>query len=493
MGAPAGDMRAALGRRRAGVLLHPTSLPYAADEGALGPHAYHFVDFLRSAGQRLWQVLPLHPPHVDRSPYNACSAFAGDPMLVSAELAANWGWIEKATAAEAGGSAAAQWRTELGDAFERRAHAEDLQRYESFCRENADWLDDYALYATLRAEYARPWTEWPARLRDREPGALADARRRHAGEIRRQRVLQFAFFRQWQALRDYAASRDVALFGDIPIFVAPDSADVWAHRDLFKLDAVGAPSAVAGCPPDYYSATGQHWGNPLYDWTRMQADGYRWWERRLALQLRMFDLVRIDHFRGFHACWEIPAAAATAAEGRWTPGPGAHFFDAMRAALHALPIVAEDLGVITDSVHALRDRYGFPGMRVLQFGFDGNPNNPHLPHEHLANAVVYTGTHDNDTTLGWYRSLPTDLQERVQEYFACAAAEMPWAMIRAALASTCRLAVAPMQDVLGLDGAHRMNTPGTTAGNWTWRFQWVQLTSEIVERLRRLTALYGRA
>ncbi len=492
MGAPAGDMGAALGRRRAGVLLHPTSLPYAADEGALGPHAYHFVDFLRGAGQRLWQVLPLHPPHVDRSPYNACSAFAGDPMLVSAELAAEWGWIAKAPSA-AVGAAPAQWRTELGDTFERRAHEEDLQRYESFCRQNADWLDDYALYATLRAEYARPWTEWPARLRDRNPGALADARRRHAAEIRRQRVLQFAFFRQWQALRDYAASRDVALFGDIPIFVAPDSADVWTHRDLFKLDAVGTPTAVAGCPPDYYSATGQHWGNPLYDWARMRADGYRWWERRLALQLRMFDLVRIDHFRGFDASWEIPATAATAAEGRWTPGPGAHFFDAMRAALHELPIVAEDLGVITDSVHALRDRYGFPGMRVLQFGFDGNPNNPHLPHEHLANAVVYTGTHDNDTTLGWYRSLPTDLQARVQDYFACGAADMPWAMIRAALASTCRLAVVPMQDVLGLDGAHRMNTPGTTTGNWTWRFQWEQLTPEIVERLRRLTALYGRA
>lgn len=493
MSTPAGDTREALGRRRAGVLLHPTSLPYAEGESALGRHAYHFVDFLHGAGQRLWQVLPLHPPHLDRSPYNACSAFAGDPALISAELSAAWGWVATVPAGEELRAAPAQWQTELGDAFARRAHDEDLQRYESFCRENADWLDDYALYATLRAEYARPWIEWPERLRDRESGALADARRRHAGETRRQRVVQFAFFRQWEALRDYATSRDVALFGDIPIFVAPDSADVWAHRELFRLDAAGVPLAVAGCPPDYYSATGQHWGNPLYDWARLQADGYRWWERRLALQLRMFDLVRIDHFRGFDACWEIPAGAATAAEGRWTPGPGALFFDAMRAALHTLPIVAEDLGVITDSVRALRDRYAFPGMRVLQFGFDGNPNNPHLPHEHLANAVVYTGTHDNDTTLGWYRALPTDLQERVQDYFGCGAGDMPWAMIRAALASPCRLAVVPMQDVLGLDSAHRMNTPGTTTGNWSWRFRWEQLTAEVVERLRRLTALYGRA
>jgi 4-alpha-glucanotransferase len=492
MNTPAGGLHALLGRRRAGVLLHPTSLPHAPGEGALGPHAYHFVDFLCSAGQQLWQVLPLHPPHVDRSPYNACSAFAGDPALVSAELAADWGWVAVAPAAEELLTAPAQWQTELGDAFGRCAHDEDLQRYESFCSENAYWLDDYALYAALRAERAQPWTEWPDSLRDRAPAALAEARRRHADEMRRHRVLQFAFFRQWQALRDYATDRGVSLFGDIPIFVAPDSADVWAHRELFKLDAAGVPAAVAGCPPDYYSATGQHWGNPLYDWTRMQADGYRWWADRLALQLQMFDLVRIDHFRGFDAYWEIPAGAATAAEGRWVPGPGERFFDAMRAALRGLPIIAEDLGVITDSVHGLRDRYGFPGMRVLQFGFDGNPNNPHLTHEHVANAVVYTGTHDNDTTLGWYRSLPTNLQERVKEYFNCGDADMPWALIRAALASPCRLAVVPMQDILGLDSRHRMNTPGTTVGNWTWRFDWAALTPDIVERLRQLTGLYGR-
>lgn len=491
MGAPAGDMGAALGRRRAGVLLHPTSLPYAADEGALGPHAYHFVDFLRGAGQRLWQVLPLHPPHVDRSPYNACSAFAGDPMLVSAELAAEWGWIAKAPSA-AVGAAPAQWRTELGDTFERRAHEEDLQRYESFCCQNADWLDDYALYATLRAEYARPWTEWPARLRDRDPGALADARRRHAAEIRRQRVLQFAFFRQWQALRDYAASRDVALFGDIPIFVAPDSADVWTHRDLFKLDAVGTPTAVAGCPPDYYSATGQHWGNPLYDWARMRADGYRWWERRLALQLRMFDLVRIDHFRGFQAYWEIPAAAQTAVHGRWVEAPGAALFETLQRELGAVPVVAEDLGVITPEVEQLRDRFRFPGMRVLQFAFDGDGSNPHRPHNHVPDCVVYTGTHDNDTTVGWFQDLPPAQQELVRDYLGHPAEPMPWPLVRAALESVARLAILPMQDLLGLDSRHRMNRPGTTEGNWRWRFDWRQLPAGLAERVRGLVEEYGR-
>ncbi|MGQ0658212.1 MAG: 4-alpha-glucanotransferase [Chromatiales bacterium] len=486
--------RSVFRRRRAGILLHPTSLPHAPAEGALGRHAYHFIDFLRDAGQTVWQMLPLNPPHVERSPYRALSACGADPLLVSLELASQWGWLSRPPPeAFAAPSARAHWLDELASGFAARARDEDLARYEQFCRAQADWLDGHVLFAVLRADQGRPWTQWPAPLREREPQAMDRERRRLAVSIHREQVVQFAFRRQWEALRHYAGANGVLLFGDLPIFVAHDSADVWAHREYFRLDSGGEPLVVAGCPPDYYSATGQRWGNPLYDWDQMAADGFAWWKRRMQTQLALFDLVRIDHFRGFEACWEIPVSAQTAAQGRWVKVPGRQLFDALTESLGPLPVVAEDLGIITSEVIALRERYGFPGMRVLQFAFDGNPHNPHLPHEHEANSLVYTGTHDNDTTLAWFESLPAPVRRHVMDYVGGDPAAMPWALNRLALASVSRLCILPLQDVLALGNGHRMNTPGTAEGNWRWRFDWSQLTSVIAGRLKDLTGLYGRA
>lgn len=485
-----------LARRRAGILLHPTSLPFSPAEGALGPHAYHFVDFLRDAGQTVWQVLPLNPPHAERSPYKALSANGGDPRLISLELAAQWGWLRRPLPpreALADPRDQGQWLDELAGGFAAAARDEDLERCKEFCRAQSDWLDDYVLFAALRTEEPRPWWQWPEPLRTRQPRALERARARLRSRMERERVVQFAFFRQWEALRRYARMHGVLLFGDLPIFVDHDSADVWAHGEYFQLDAQGQPLAVAGCPPDYYSESGQRWGNPLYDWQRMAQDDYAWWKCRMRTQLALFDLVRIDHFRGFVACWEIPAASPIAAQGRWVPVPGAQLFDALTAAFGELPVIAEDLGVITEEVTRLRERFGYPGMRVLQFGFDGTPHNPHLPHLHDTNSVVYTGTHDNDTTLAWFRSLPAPQRRHVMDYAGGEESAMPWAINRMALASVSRLCVLAMQDVLGLSEGNRMNTPGTAAGNWLWRFSWTQLTPAIAARLGELTRLYGRA
>ena len=480
--------------RRAGILLHLTSLPGGGVCGTLGPDAYRFADFLAAAGQSIWQFLPVGPTHDDGSPYQCLSLHAGNPLYISADPLAAAGWLD-AKVGEPPVTPADQQRL-LGDAYKgflQRAADEDRQRFSAFISANQHWLEDYALYVVLREAHGHAsWVDWPIDLRDRDPASLQAARQQFKDALERVCFEQFVFYRQWQALKDYANRRGIWLFGDLPIFVAHDSADVWVRRDYFQLDDNGRPTVVAGVPPDYFSATGQRWGNPHYRWDRMQQDGFQWWLTRFKTQMQLFDLVRIDHFRGFEAYWEIPAAHETATGGRWVQAPGDALFEVLRRHFDPLPVVAEDLGLITPEVEALRIRHGFPGMNILQFAFDGGPANPYLPHNHHHLSVVYTGTHDNDTTVGWYDSLPAEARGRVDEYLHAADESMPWPLIRAALSSVAILAVIPMQDVLALGSEHRMNTPGQANGNWRWRFGWDQVGESLAPRLLRLSAVYGR-
>ncbi len=482
-------------RRRAGILLHPTSLPGADQSGDLGAAAFRFVDFLSAAGMRVWQMLPLGPTHADGSPYQCLSIHAGNPALISLERLQQWGWLAAVDVSRAHTDPDHR-QTSLRNAHQgylQQVTPQESTAFAQFLLKHAHWLDDYALYQALRQEHAgQSWWAWPAALRDRVPRALDQARARLATAMQQVRFEQYVFFRQWSELRHYASTHGVWLFGDMPIFVAHDSADVWAQRDYFLLDKNGQPTVVAGVPPDYFSASGQRWGNPLYHWERMQADGFRWWLTRVGTQLELFDLLRIDHFRGFEAYWEIPATETTAVHGRWVPAPGDALFQLLQAHFDPLPLVAEDLGIITREVTALRERYALPGMCILQFAFDGGADNPYPPHRHDRNSVVYTGTHDNDTTLSWFEGLPPEQQHRVRDYLGFPAEPMPWPLIRAALASVADLAILPMQDVFALGAGQRMNTPGTTAGNWGWRFAWEQVDAGLAPRLRHLTQLYER-
>jgi 4-alpha-glucanotransferase len=477
--------------RRAGILLHPTSLPGEGGNGTLGPHALRFVDFLAESGLSVWQMLPLGPTHADRSPYQCLSVHAGNPRLISFAQLEAWGWLPRAAGLPpADGAARQALLAQARELFLAQGGASEMQAFDAA---HAFWLEDYALYASLRqAHDHRAWWQWPEPLRDRDPAALTEARARHAEDMALVRFEQLIFFRQWQELRLAAQARGVQLFGDLPIFVAHDSADVWAQREFFDLDAAGQPRVVAGVPPDYFSASGQRWGNPLYNWERLEADGFRWWIERLRTQFSLFDLVRIDHFRGFEACWQIPADEDTAINGRWAPAPGEALFQALQNEFGTLPVVAEDLGLITPAVHRLRDQFGLPGMRILQFAFDGGADNPYLPHNHEVNSVVYTGTHDNDTTLAWFESLPIEQQCVVLDYLGHPSEPMPWPLIRAALASVARLAILPMQDVLRAGRGERMNMPGSHDGNWQWRFTWEQVLPGLGARLRGLTRRYGR-
>ena len=485
-----------LDRRRAGVLLHMTSLPGPGATGDLGPEARRFVDFLSGAGLTVWQMLPIGPTQADGSPYQSSSMHAGNPRLISLAPLVEAGllepsWLERHALSddEKGEALVAAWRN-----FRRGAQGQLKGAFEQFVGEQNHWLEEYALYRAIHRERdGNCWWDWPAPLRDREPQAMALARARLADEIDFARFEQFQFFRQWLALKHYANERGVRLFGDMPIFVAHDSAEVWARRAFFQLDAEGHPTVVAGVPPDYFSETGQRWGNPLYDWGFMEEHGFAFWIERLQTQLLLFDLVRIDHFRGFEAYWEIPARDETAINGRWIEAPGDALFQRLHEIYDPLPVVAEDLGIITPEVERLRDTFGLPGMKILQFAFSGDPDNPYLPFRHVANSVVYTGTHDNDTTLGWYTSLDDGQRRYVDEFFGYSQEVMPWPLIRSALASRARLAILPMQDILSLDGSHRMNLPGTTEGNWQWRFEWSQVDEDLAERLRRRVEMYGRA
>lgn len=493
--------------RAAGILLHPTSLPGPHGSGDLGASARHFVDWLVVGGQRLWQMLPLGDIGPGNSPYMSPSAFAGNVLLVDLEELRTRGWLDDADLSDPAGAAQARidfaavtpWRMERLARAARRFHdqATDAERadLDEFRARHVAWLADYAIFRALDEHFdGRPWCDWEPLLAHRDPAALVAAAQTHAERIAFWEFCQWCFFRQWQALRAYANEHGVRIIGDVPIFVAYQSAETWAHPALFELDDQGRQTVVAGVPPDLFSATGQHWGNPLYRWPAHAADGYAWWIERVRHTFAMVDLARIDHFRGFAAYWEIPRGETTAMNGRWVKGPGDALFEAVAQALGPLPIIAEDLGVITPDVDALRRRVGLPGMCVLQFAFgqgDGGTNR-YLPHNHETLSVCLTGSHDNDTTEGWWSQQPEGVRDQLREYFSVDGLDVAGTLVRAAFASVAVIAVVPMQDVLRLGGNDRMNLPGTATGNWSWRFDWAQVGPWPADALRRMVALYGR-
>jgi 4-alpha-glucanotransferase len=462
--------------------------------GDLGSQAYRFVDFLASAGMTVWQILPIGPTMHDNSPYQSSSMYAGNSRLISLELPLEKGWLEALPEdAEPLSDLVKMYCIRLAwKGFKERASEQDRVDLQRFTAEQGWWLEDYALFQALRSEEMRSWWDWHQPLRDREPQALAMSRARLKAQVEEIKFEQYLFFTQWMHLKRYANERGVLLFGDVPIFVAHDSAEVWAHREFFDLLEDGHPRVVAGVPPDYFSETGQRWGNPLYRWDVMEEDGFSFWVHRLKVQSTLFDFLRIDHFRGFEAYWEIPAEEETAIKGHWVKAPGERLFAKLYKALPHLELVAEDLGIITPEVETMRKAHGLPGMKILQFAFSGGADNPYLPFHHTRDSVVYTGTHDNDTTLGWYTSLDDALRELVDDYLGHPREVMPWPMIRCALASCANLAIIPMQDALALNGTHRMNTPGTTQGNWEWRFRWEDIEQDTVERLLHRIKIYGR-
>ncbi len=483
--------------------MHPSSLPSPYGIGDLGEEARTFIDFLHEAGQTLWQILPLTPTGYGDSPYQSISAFAGNTFLIDPRALVADGLLQpNDISAEAVAVERVDFETAksiktklLHRAFEnsRELSCASLRDLTEFCGRSAWWLDDYALFQSLKtAQENREWTAWDGELAFREPQALANARAQLAEQITREKFFQFLFFRQWQALRAYARERYVRIIGDLPIFVAHDSVDVWAHRQLFKLDDNGKPTVVAGVPPDYFSETGQLWGNPLYDWEGLRATEFKWWINRVRWSLELFDTARIDHFRGFVACWEIPAGDITAQHGQWVDTPGRELFSTLKQTPGELPIIAENLGVITPEVERLRADFGFPGMRVLQFAFGGDATNDHLPHNHTPDSVVYTGTHDNDTTLGWFANLGNEEREYALRYLDTEGRDINWDMIRAAMASVATLAIVPMQDVLGLGNEARMNLPASESGNWIWRMKSNDVKDETVQRLRDVAQTYGR-
>ncbi len=492
-------------RRSAGILLHPTSLPGKYGIGDLGAGAYRFVDWLEAQGQSIWQALPLGPTSYGDSPYQTLSTFAGNSNLISLDSLIDEGLLQSGDLADAPpfpkhrvdyGWVIPYHNQKLALAYYNFAAASDpalKQEFKRFVNENTFWLEDFALFISLKQQHKlRPWTEWKGELRRRDARALAAARHEYSEPINQERFRQWLFYRQWAALKRYARGKGIRLIGDLPIFAAHDSADVWAHQNEYFLDEAGKPTVVAGVPPDYFSPTGQRWGNPLYRWEVMQAAGYPWWIERIKSLLRLVDAIRIDHFRGFEAYWEIPASEPTAIRGQWVEGPGASLFHAIKAALGDLPIIAEDLGVITPGVEKLRDDFGLPGMKVLHFAWDG-PANPFLPHNHPANCIVYTGTHDNNTTRGWWEH---EVDERtrafIKDYLGADVGDIVWTLARVGMRSPAKVFIMPMQDVLSLGASARMNTPGVPAGNWTWRITDEALDHPGKDALLHITALYQR-
>jgi 4-alpha-glucanotransferase len=487
-----------------GILLHPTSLPGPYGIGDLGPAAYDWLDALARAKQSWWQVLPLGPTGYGDSPYQCFSAFAGNPNLISPDLLVQEGLVEWHDVERADFpidmvdyGKVIGWKDRLlnraWENFQRGRVGALQQPFESFRAAHAHWLDDFALFMAIKEAHGNgSWLEWPRELVLRQREALGRARRELAQAIGSHEFRQFLFARQWRGLVDYAHSHNIRIIGDLPIFVSGDSADVWAHRELFRLGEDGRPTVVAGVPPDYFSATGQLWGNPLYDWQALAPTGYAWWLARLRATLEQVDVIRLDHFRGFEAYWEIPADQPTAETGQWVKGPGADFLSTVRDELGGLPLIAEDLGIITPEVEALRDDFALPGMRILQFAFGGAVENRFLPHNYERNTVVYTGTHDNDTTRGWYAALSEAEAHFLRRYLARDASDVAWDLIRLAWMSVADRAIVPLQDVLDLGTEARMNLPGRPAGNWRWRFRREMLTQHVLDRLRDMTELYGR-
>lgn len=482
------------GLRRAGILLHPTSLPGANDHGDLGHQAYRFIEFLKASGIKVWQTLPLGPTHEDLSPYQCLSVHAGNPLLISMDWLIDRQWLQQVTLDEAPLNDNHRKKC-LIEAFSKFRQNKDqyFQLYLDFIEKESYWLNDYALFIAIRMHQRnQAWMAWPEPLRNREPEALQTIQSILVKDIERIKFEQFVFFQQWLELKQYAHQHQIQMFGDMPIFVAHDSAEVWAHPEYFTIDQQGHATRVAGVPPDYFSATGQRWGNPLYDWQRMEADNFTWWVNRMHTQLELFDIVRIDHFRGFEAYWEIPATEETAMNGHWVKAPGHQLLSVLHDHFDPLPIIAEDLGIITAEVDALREEFNIPGMKVLQFAFSGEPDNPYLPHQHVRNGVVYTGTHDNDTSLAWFESLDNNTRQLVTEYLGNSSDPMPWPLIRAAVSSVADLCVLPMQDILALGAGHRMNTPGTQENNWQWRFDWKQVPDGLTRKLKSMLTRYQR-
>jgi 4-alpha-glucanotransferase len=503
--------------RSSGILVHVTSLPSRYGIGDMGAEAYRFADFLAAAGQKLWQVLPLNPSGYGDSPYQCFSAFAGNPLLIDLERLKEAGLLTSADLA--GAPDFPRDQVDYGAVIEfkfamlRRAVSKFLQQsshpdyadFQNFCRENNAWLDDYALFMACKdAHRGVVWTEWDPAVRDRQPLALQQWTTKLKQEVEAYKYWQFEFFRQWDKLKAYCRERGIRIMGDIPIYVAHDSADVWAHPEVFHLDAQGRPTVVSGVPPDYFSATGQLWGNPIYRWDLQAKAGYRWWIERFRAAFRLFDLVRLDHFRGFEAYWEIPAGEPTAINGRWVQGPGADLFSALQNEFGQLPIIAENLGVITPPVEQLRHQFGFPGMSLLQFAFGNDPQGPSFrPHNYPRELVAYTGGHDNDTTVGWWTSSGAEDSTRTAEdvrkereftraYLGFKDEPIHWVFIRAVLGSVADTAIVPLQDVLGLGSEARMNLPGRVSGNWRWRYRSGMLTDELQNRLKELTKMYDR-
>jgi 4-alpha-glucanotransferase len=492
--------------RATGILLHPTSLPARGDIGDFGPAAYEFVDFLAAARQGLWQVLPLGPPAKGNSPYSSTSAFAGNPLLISLQRLAERGWVESS---DLDGSAPGVGAIDYGEVHRRKAplvrgaarrflqnaRGKPRHRFEQFCRENSWWLEDFVLFDALRERHAQQcWNQWPRALARREPAALQVVRRQLADEMDARRAIQFFFYEQWHALRLYCAQRSIRVVGDIAIFVDYDSADVWSHRELFRLRQDDLePEVVSGVPPDAFSATGQRWGSPLYDWAALKAQGYDWWVKRLRWATQTCDYIRLDHFRGFEQFWEIPASQPTAEHGRWVDGPKDELFDRLRDDLGGLPFFAEDLGYITPEVHALRERHQIPGLAVLQFGFGDPGAHMYLPHRLTPDRVVYTGTHDNDTTLGWWKSGASEKERRaVEAYVGPSSDGIHWAFVRLAQGSVASLSVVPLQDVLGLGSEARLNIPSVSEGNFRWRYPPGSLLPALAEKLATLAEVTDR-
>lgn len=491
--------------RSSGLLLHISSLPSYGGIGDLGPAAYAFADFLAAAKQRLWQVLPLNPTGYGNSPYGALSAFAGSPLLLSLELLADRGWIEQERLADLPGrtgpvdfelvfATKLPLIEEAARNFLRQHSAEEWSRFEGFCRQNWTWLDAWAQFSVLRRKFKYVlWTDWPESLKRREKQAMSQVSAEHAEKIQTAKAIQFAFDEQWSALREYCRVRDIRFIGDAAIFISFDSADVWTHPQLFELTPELTPSRVAGVPPDYFSATGQRWGNPLYRWEILEQNGFAWWIDRIRRARFLYDLIRLDHFRGFEAYWAIPAEEKTAVHGSWVKAPGVQLFSRLEQELGELPFIAEDLGLITQEVDQLRDQFHMPGMRVLQFGFSNRGAHLHLPHRYVKNSVAYTGTHDNDTTRGWWENGASDAERvAVRAYLGIDGDDVVWPMIRAAAISVADGCVYPVQDILELGSEGRMNVPSRSDGNWSWRCPEDVLTPALAEKLGALTEVSDR-
>ena len=492
--------------RASGIILHPSSLPGPDGIGDLGPEAFRWVDFLSETGCGLWQVLPLGPTGYGDSPYQCFSAFAGNPYLVSSVLLMEMGLLSRIDLADrpqfpiekVDYSEVIQWKIKLLDRayakFQKSTRSGIRDAFEAFQQTQKDWLEDFALFMAIKEDNGGgSWEHWPENLRSRDAETLELFRQEHAQAIQNHTFCQFLFYQQWETLHKYANQKGIRIIGDVPIFVAYDSADVWSHPELFFINKKGLPTVIAGVPPDYFSATGQLWGNPLYRWSDHKKTGYSWWIKRMKSAFQLFDFIRLDHFRGFVAYWEVRYGKLTAEIGRWVPGPAANLFDAIQNKLGDLPIIAEDLGVITPDVVALRDKYGLPGMKIFQFAFTNDPKDPFLPHNYPGHCVAYTGTHDNDTARGWYESAPEKERDFCRRYIARSGQDISWDMIRVVWSSVAIMALAPMQDLLNLGNEARMNFPSRASGNWFWRMTPNALTPQLLARVKEVNYLYGRS